>query len=207
MSRQESCDGMLRIKEAVIVEGRYDKNTLLQAVDCAVIETSGFGIFKNSEKTALLRRLASTRGIIVFTDSDSAGFLIRNHIRGTVSGTVKHAYIPDIPGKERRKSAPSKEGKLGVEGMRPEVIIEALRRAGATFIDSAPESGREHSISKADFYSLGLTGAPDSGQRRAALLKELRLPARMTTNSLLDVVNALFSREEFMSVISSLFPQ
>lgn len=203
----ESGNSMLKIKEAVIVEGRYDKNTLLQAVNCTVIETSGFGIFKNSEKAALLRRLAATRGIIVFTDSDSAGFLIRNHIKGTIGGNVKHAYIPDIPGKERRKSSPSKEGKLGVEGMRPEVIIEALRRAGATFIGSAPECEREQGISKADFFSLGLTGAPDSGKRRAALLKELSLPSKMTTNSLLDVANALYTREEFLDIISSLLPQ
>lgn len=194
---------MLTVREVIVVEGRYDKNTLLQAVDCTVIETSGFGIFNDREKTALIRRLAQSRGIIVLTDSDSAGFLIRNRIRGTVGGNIKHAYIPDIYGKERRKSSPSKEGKLGVEGMRPEVIIEALRRAGATFSGEGdiPEKRRE--ITKADFYTLGLTGGEGSREKRLKLLKKLDLPSRMTSNALLEAVNILYSRDEFFSLASS----
>lgn len=197
---------MLKIKEVVIVEGRYDKNTLLQCVDCTVIETSGFGIFNNKEKAALLRRLAETHGIIVFTDSDSAGFLIRNHIKGIVPTGVKHAYIPDIYGREKRKSSPSKEGKLGVEGMTPEVIISALRKAGATFIGETSASAAKEPITKTDFFELGLTGGKDSAERRELLLKKLSLPERMTSNSLLAVVNMLYEREEFISICSELYP-
>ena len=131
---------MIRIREAIIVEGRYDKNTLAQIVDAPILETSGFGIFHDSQRLALLRRLAETRGIIVLTDSDGAGFVIRNYLRGAIDpAQVKHAYIPDVAGKERRKRTASKEGKLGVEGMRPEVLLEALRRAGATRFFPFPE--------------------------------------------------------------------
>ena len=127
---------MLRIREAIVVEGRYDKNTLAQLVDTVILETSGFGIFQDRERLALLRRLAQQRGLIVLTDPDGAGFVIRNFLRGSIPPEqVKHAYVPDVPGKERRKRAPGREGKLGVEGMRPEVLEEALRRAGATFLD------------------------------------------------------------------------
>lgn len=198
---------MLKIKEAVIVEGRYDKNALLQAVDCTVIETGGFGIFNNKEKTALLRRLAATSGIIVLTDSDSAGFMIRNRIKGSVGGNVKHAYIPDIFGKERRKSSPSKEGKLGVEGMRPEVIINALKKAGATFIGESALQKPASKITKADFFELGLSGGIGSSEKRAALLKKLDLPSKMTANGLLDVVNLLYTREEFFSLARQAAPQ
>lgn len=191
---------MLKVKEVIIVEGRYDKNALLQAVECTVIETGGFGIFNNKEKTALLRRLAATCGIIVLTDSDSAGFMIRNRIKGSVGGNVKHAYIPDIFGKERRKSSPSKEGKLGVEGMRPEIIIDALKKAGATFVGETAPDKPVSKITKADFYELGLSGGGDSVRKRAALLKKLDLPSKMTANGLLDVVNILYTREEFFSL-------
>ena len=198
---------MLKIKEVVIVEGRYDKNTLLQCIDCTVIETSGFGIFNDKEKAALLRRLAQTHGIIVFTDSDSAGFLIRNHIKGIVKSGIKHAYIPDIYGREKRKSSPSKEGKLGVEGMTSEVIISALRKAGATFIGEAETSTEKEPITKTDFFELGLTGSKDSASRREILLKKLSLPERMTANSLLAVVNILYERNDFISICSELYPQ
>ena len=153
---------MIRIREAIIVEGRYDKNTLAQVVDAPILETSGFGIFHDSQRLALLRRLAETRGIIVLTDSDGAGFVIRNYLRGAIDPTqVKHAYIPDVAGKERRKRTASKEGKLGVEGMRPEVLLEALRRAGATIEgEDAPLPGAR--ITKADLYAAGLTGGADS---------------------------------------------
>ena len=198
---------MHKISEVVIVEGRYDKNALLQCVDCTVIETSGFGLFNNKEKAALLNRLAKTRGIIVLTDSDSAGFLIRNHIKGIVPSGVKHAYIPDVYGREKRKRSPSKEGKLGVEGMSPEIIVSALRNAGATFIGETPESITKESITKTDFFELGLTGGCDSSNRRSLLLKKLELPENMTTNSLLEVVNILYEKSDFIAVCEELFPQ
>ena len=157
---------MVKIKEAIVVEGRYDKNTLSQIVDAPILETSGFGIFKDKEQMALLRKVAHSRGLIVFTDSDGAGFVIRNHIKSAIEPRyLKHAYIPDIYGKERRKSAPGKEGKLGVEGMRPEVIVEALRRAGATI---EGQSSRSPVITKQDMMELGLSGGTDSSAKRLA---------------------------------------
>ncbi|MDE7246202.1 MAG: DUF4093 domain-containing protein [Oscillospiraceae bacterium] len=195
---------MKSIREVIVVEGKYDKNTLRQVVDATVIETNGFGVFNNREKLALLRRLAAERGLIVLTDSDGAGFVIRNFLKGAVPKTqIKHAYIPDIYGKERRKNAPGKEGKLGVEGMRPGILLDALKRAGATFLDE--ESSAEHfSITKTDFFQWGLTGGTDSRVRRDALLKKLALPERMTTNALLEAVNLLFSREAFMEILHEL---
>lgn len=190
---------MLRVREAIVVEGRYDKNTLSQVVDAVILETGGFRIFKDTERLALLRRLARTRGIIILTDSDGAGFVIRSFLKGAIPpDQVKHAYIPDLPGKERRKASPGREGKLGVEGMSPQVLEEALRRAGATLEDeSAPPRAGER-ITKADLYLLGLTGTPQAAQRRQALLKALELPEHMTANPLLQAVNLLFSREEFL---------
>lgn len=189
---------MIRIREAIIVEGRYDKNTLAQVVDAPILETSGFGIFHDSQRLALLRRLAETRGIIVLTDSDGAGFVIRNYLRGAIDPTqVKHAYIPDVAGKERRKRTASKEGKLGVEGMRPEVLLEALRRAGATFEGDAPQAARTgDEITRADLLDRGLIG-PGSAEKRAALLKTLRLPEHLSTAALVQTLNLLMSREEF----------
>ena len=190
---------MLRIREAIVVEGRYDKNTLSQLVDTVIIETSGFGIFKDKERLALLRRLAEKRGLIVLTDPDGAGFVIRGHLRGSLPpDRVKHAYVPDIYGKERRKRQGGKEGKLGVEGMRPEVLEAALRRAGATFLDEegerAAQAGRP--ITKADFVALGLSGGPGAADRRRALLQRLELPEHLSPNAMLEVLNALFTREE-----------
>ena len=188
---------MRRIKEVIVVEGRYDKNTLSQVVDAAILETSGFGIFNDAAKRHLLKTLAETRGLIVLTDSDGAGFLIRNHIRGIVDPRlVKHAYIPDISGRERRKEKASKEGKLGVEGMRPEVLIEALTRAGATFDDS-PAEQRPAQITKADLYAKGLSGREGSAEKRRQLLQKLGLPERMSADAMLDVLNALMDRESF----------
>ncbi|MBR7082250.1 MAG: DUF4093 domain-containing protein [Oscillospiraceae bacterium] len=195
---------MIKIKEAIIVEGRYDKNTLSQIVDAPIITTDGFGIFSNREKTALLRRLAEKRGIIVLTDSDSAGFLIRNHIKGTVTeGQVKHAYIPEIHGKERRKRASSKEGFLGVEGMRPQVIIDALRRCGAT-LEGEEKSPKSGDINKAFLYEIGLSGGEDSAEMRKRLARKLGLPAKMSANALLDVLNALYTRAELTVIICGL---
>lgn len=188
---------MVKIREAIVVEGRYDKNTLSQIVDAPIFETSGFGIFKDKQQMALLRRVAEIRGLIVFTDSDGAGFVIRNHIKSSIPGKyLKHAYIPDIMGKEHRKAAPGKEGKLGVEGMTPEVLLEALRKSGATFEQEEAPTPRA-AITKADFYELGLTGAPDSKAKRVALLKKLNFPAHMTTNALLEALNVLYDRETF----------
>ncbi|WP_294520616.1 toprim domain-containing protein [uncultured Pseudoflavonifractor sp.] len=196
---------MLKIKEAVVVEGRYDKNTLSQLVDTIIIETKGFGIFKDSERLSLLRRLARERGLVVLTDSDGAGFVIRNFLKGAIPpGQVKHAYIPDLFGKERRKRQPGKEGKLGVEGMRPQVLEEALRRAGVTFLDQ--ESGENISrrpITKADLFAAGLSGGPDSAQRRQALLRRLNLPEHMTANAMLEALNVFCTYEEFQSALSA----
>ena len=191
---------MFRIREAIVVEGRYDKNTLSQVVDTVILETAGFGVFKNQELVALLRRLAEERGLIVLTDSDGAGFLIRSRLKSALpQDRVKHAYIPDVYGKERRKRAPGKEGKLGVEGMTPAVLVEILRRAGATFLEEeAGGRGPKGGITKADLYALGLSGGPDAARRRQALLKHLKLPEHMSANALLPVLNALYDRESFL---------
>ena len=189
---------MERIKEVIVVEGRYDKNTLSQVVDAVILETGGFSVFKDRQKQKLLRTLAETRGLVVLTDSDGAGFVIRGFLKGCVDPRlVKHAYIPDIYGKERRKAQGSKEGKLGVEGMRPEVLLDALRRAGATFEGEDPAS-RPARITKADFYALGLSGREGSREKRLRLLKKLELPERLTADGLLDVLNATMTREEFL---------
>lgn len=186
---------MVKIREAIVVEGRYDKNTLSQIVDAPILETSGFGIFKNKEQMALLRSVAEKRGLIVFTDADGAGFVIRNHIKSAIPGKyLKHAYTPDILGKERRKREPGKEGKLGVEGMKREVILESLRRAGATFEgEASPETAKE--ITKADLMELGLYG-PGSTEARAKLIKKLGFPEKISTNGFLQVVNLLYTKEE-----------
>ena len=191
---------MISVKEVIVVEGRYDKNALSQVVDAVIIETSGFGIFNDAEKRKLLQTMAEARGLIVLTDSDGAGFVIRNYIKGCVDPKlVKHAYIPDIYGKERRKSAPSREGKLGVEGMKPQVLLDALIRAGATFDDEENKKTAPR-ISKADMYARGLSGREGSAEKRAQLIKQLGLPERLTADGLLDVLNATMSREEFLSI-------
>lgn len=196
---------MLHIKEAIVVEGRYDKNTLSQVVDTLILETSGFGIFRNPEQMALLRRAAEKRGLIVFTDSDGAGFVIRGRIRGAIPQRyVKHAYIPDIYGKERRKRKGGKEGKLGVEGMPPQVLEQALRRAGATFLEAeTPEREADPPLTKADLFDAGLTGGADSSARRLALLKRLDLPEHMSANALLAVLNGCYSREEARKILDA----
>jgi len=188
---------MLKLREAIVVEGRYDKNTLSQVVDTLILETSGFGIFKNADQMALLKRAAEKRGLIVLTDSDGAGFVIRNRIKGSIPKEyLKHAYIPDVYGKEKRKRKGGKEGKLGVEGMPPDVLEQILRRAGATFLDGESPREKEAEWTKADLFAAGLTGGPDSAARRQALLKALDLPEHMTANALLAVLNTCYSREE-----------
>ncbi len=191
---------MVRIREAILVEGRYDKNTLSQIVDATILETSGFGIFKDRQRMKLLRQIAEKRGLIVFTDSDGAGFVIRNHIKSAIPAKfLKHAYIPDIPGKERRKSAPGKEGKLGVEGMTPAVILAALRKAGATLEGEQAEP--RGTITKQDLVDLGLSGGPDAAAKRLALLKKLDLPEHMSANALLQALNSLYSLEELVEIL------
>jgi len=193
-----------RIREVIVVEGRYDKNTISQVVDAAVVTLGGFSVFNDREKLAFLRRLAEKQGLIVLTDSDGAGFVLRNYLKGALpKDRVKHAYIPDVKGKERRKRRGGKEGKLGVEGMSPAVLLEALRRAGATFEDAPPPAGeKREALTKADLFALGLTGGEGSAERRRRLLRRLDLPERLTANGLLEALNLLFSREELESLLT-----
>ena len=192
---------MIKIREAIVVEGRYDKNTLSQIVDAPILETSGFGIMNDKAQLSLLRKVAEARGLIVFTDSDGAGFVIRNFLKGTIpANQLKHAYIPDIYGKERRKSAPGKEGKLGVEGMRPEVIVEALRNAGAT-IEGESASATVGNITKQDFMELGLSGGQGSSEKRKKLLQKLQLPEHMSSNAMLQALNLLIDLETLRKLI------
>ena len=196
---------MLHIREAIVVEGRYDKNALSQVVDTLILETGGFQIFKDPERIALLDRAARRRGLVVLTDSDGAGFVIRNRIRGVIPAQfLKHAYIPDVCGKERRKRSPGKEGKLGVEGMPPEVLENVLRRAGAVFLE---EDGRADltgpPLTKGDLFAAGLSGGAGSAERRKALLERLELPEHLSANALLAVLNGCYGREEAERLLKS----
>ena len=194
---------MIRVKEVIVVEGRYDVNALRQIVDATVVATDGFRIFKDREKQGMLRSLASRRGLIILTDPDGAGGVIRGFLCGVVPPEqVKNAYIPDVTGKEKRKSSPSKEGKLGVEGMRPEVLLTALRNAGATMEDvSAPRCGE--AITKADLYRLGLSGGTGSVSKRKALQKHLSLPERLSANHLLAVLNIITTKAELEALLEA----
>lgn len=200
-----------KLREALVVEGRYDKNALAQLVDAPIFVTNGFGVFRDPELAALLRAVAETRGLIILTDADGGGLVIRNHLKGLIDPAfVKHAYIPDVPGKERRKAAPGKEGKLGVEGMPPEVLLTALRNAGATFLDetagahsepvgtsnACPYGKDDTPITKTDLFDLGLSGKPDSKEKRKALQKALGLPENLSANALLTALNCITAREE-----------
>ena len=195
---------MRKIKEVIVVEGRYDKNTLSQIVDATVVTVGGFSVFNDKEKLAFLRRLANERGLIVLTDSDGAGFVIRNHLKGALpKDKVKQAYIPDVMGKERRKRHAGKEGKLGVEGMKPEVLLEALRKAGATFLDEETDAPvQKEPLTQADLFELGLTGGTDSSEKRQALLKKLGLPSKLTANGLLEALNLLYDRETLENIMN-----
>ena len=191
---------MRKVREVILVEGRYDKNTLLQVVDATVLESQGFGIFNDRQKQKLLRSLAEKRGLIILTDSDGAGFVIRNFVRSCVDpALVKHAYIPDRYGKEKRKRAPSREGKLGVEGMPPQVLLEALERAGASFEDEADTGEKRDPITRLDLYRAGLSGGEGSREARAQLIKKLDLPEHLSTGALLEILNATMSREDFLA--------
>ena len=194
---------MIKIDRVVIVEGRYDKIKLSSIIDGVIIETDGFGIFNNKEKQRLIRRLAETKGLLILTDSDSAGFKIRSFIRGIVPAEqIKHAYIPDIFGKEKRKTEASKEGKLGVEGVKAQVIIEALEKAGVLCEESEKTERRE--ITKLDLYEDGLSGKPDSDALRKKLLKHLDLPERLTSNALVQILNTFLTFEEYKAAIEEI---
>ena len=206
---------MVRLRQAIVVEGRYDKNTLAQLVDAPIFVTNGFGIFKDAQTVALLRVVAEKRGLIVLTDSDGAGLVIRNRLKSVIPPQyLLHAYIPDVYGKEKRKAQPGKEGKLGVEGMDPETLLSALRKAGATFLDeefqtqvhagsiahprtsdARPESPDDSLITKTDLFELGLTGRPDSREKQNALKKELGLPEHLSANALLTALNCITTRQ------------
>lgn len=189
-----------KLRQAVVVEGKYDKNTLSQLIDAPIFTTDGFTSMKDPALVHLLREAAEARGLIILTDSDGAGFLIRNTLKGLLPPQgVLHAYIPDLPGKEKRKARAGKEGLLGVEGMRPEVLFKALRDAGAVFEDEAAPQNEKTPVTKQDLYALGLSGRADSAQRRAALLQTLELPAHMSANALLQALNVMFTREEFLA--------
>lgn len=194
---------MVKIREAIVVEGRYDKNTLSQVVDAQIFETNGFGIRKDKARMDLLRRVAEQRGLIVFTDSDGAGFVIRNFLKGAIPAKyLKHAYIPDIPGKERRKSAPGKEGKLGVEGMTPEILLACLKRAGATILGE--DTPTEQPITKQDLFDLGLSGGANASEKRKKLMKKLALPEHLSPNGLLQALSLLYTREELTALAAQL---
>ncbi|MDR1629568.1 MAG: DUF4093 domain-containing protein [Oscillospiraceae bacterium] len=187
---------MIKLKQAVIVEGKYDKIKLSNMLDALIIETNGFGVFKDKEKQAFIRRLGEKHGILILTDSDAAGFQIRSFLGGMLPPhQVTHAYIPDIFGKERRKEAPSKEGKLGVEGMSEAVIRTALLQAGILFETS--EQPRRM-ITNADLYAFGFSGTKNAKERRLRLLQALSLPARLSTGALLKTLNTFLSYEEFL---------
>ena len=190
---------MLKLEQAIVVEGKYDKNALRQLVDAPVFTTDGFGVMHDRAKLALLRSVAQKRGLIILTDPDGAGFVIRNYLKGALPKQgVYHAYVPDIAGKERRKRSPGKEGKLGVEGMRPEILRRALEEAGVPLEDADQAENAASEIAKADLFAAGLSGRADSAQRRDALKKQLRLPEHLSANALLDVLNILYTREEFL---------
>ena len=194
---------MLKIKEAVIVEGRYDKIKLSSLIDAPIIETNGFRVFSDKEKQNLIRRIADARGILVLTDSDSAGFVIRNFLKGVVDKSkIKHCYIPQIEGKEKRKEQKGKEGLLGVEGVSDEVIINAVRKSGATIIGE--NNTKENEIKKSDLFYLGLTGAENADKNRKKLLKHLNMPTYLTTNAMLAALNCLYSLEELENLLEEI---
>lgn len=195
---------MIRIRQAVIVEGKYDQIRLSSLVDTVILTTEGFGVFKDKEKQKLLRRLAYERGLVVLTDSDSAGFVIRSFLNGIVEPQyITNVYIPDVFGKEKRKAAPSKEGKLGVEGMRTEQLLEAFRKAGVTAeTGDAPHERRE--VTKTDLFEDGLSGGQDSARKRRRLLRALDFPERMSANAMLKLINTCMTYAEYKAAVERL---
>ena len=194
---------MVRIREVIVVEGRYDKNMLSQIVDATIVETKGFGIMKDKTLLAFLRKVAEKRGIVILTDSDGGGFVIRNFLKSSINPAhVKHAYIPDVYGKERRKSIPGKEGKIGVEGMKPEILINCLRSAGVT-IDGVSTQTKEE-ITKLDLVEMGLYGGKNSSLLRKKLLETIHLPEHMSTNGMLQALNLLYTLQELQDIVVAL---
>lgn len=198
----------LKIKEAIVVEGTYDKIKLSSAVDALIIQTNGFQVFRDREKLALIRSAAEKSGIIVLTDSDRAGFIIRNYVKQGIDGAkIKHAYIPDVFGKERRKAVPSKEGKLGVEGIDIKLITDALINAGATVIGdeaSGEKAASKRLISKLDLYRDGFSGGANSAARRRSLQRLLGFPERMSANMLVEAVNLICGYDEYAKAVKKL---
>lgn len=198
---------MVEIEEAILVEGRYDKNTLSQVVKAPIIEAGGFGILKDREKIAFLRQVAEKRGLVLFTDSDGAGFVIRNRLKSLLPpGKVYHAYIPDIPGKEKRKRKGSKEGLLGVEGMTPEIILEALRRSGAHFLKEE-QKDKQPQITRQDLYDLGLMGGTNSSERRELVKRQFQLPSHLGTGAFLDALNLITDRQTLETLLMGMEAQ
>ncbi len=195
-------NGLLRTEQAVIVEGKYDKIKLESIIDATIIVTNGYGIFKDKEKLELIRFYAKHKGIIILTDPDGAGFKIRGYLKGSVpEGKITNVYIPDVFGKEKRKEKPSCEGKLGVEGIKKELIIEAFRKAGISFTDDGDtERPVRDLITRTDLYEAGLTGMPDSAERRRTILKKTGLPERLSTTGMLEAFNTMMTREEFYTL-------
>ncbi len=194
---------MIKVQQAVIVEGKYDKIKLSSVIDGLIITTDGFSVFKDKEKTALIRQLAENQGIIILTDSDSAGFKIRNYIKGcTQNGKITNIYIPDIFGKEKRKTTPSKEGKLGVEGIPVDVLKEAFEKADINSENT--ENPNKEMITKAMLYDDGLVGKDRSEEKRKKLQKKLSLPEMLSVNSLIEVLNGLFSLEEYRNALKEI---
>ena len=192
---------MVKIRQAIVVEGKYDKNTLRQLVDAPRFTTDGFGVMHDKKLLAFLRQVAEKRGLIILTDSDGAGFVIRSYLKGALPKQgVLHAYVPDLYGKEKRKAVPGREGKLGVEGMPPEILLQALKNAGAQIEGQQPEQRRE-SITKQDLYAVGLSGTAHSSQRRQALLAKLCLPEHMSSNALLEALNVMYDKQEFLELM------
>ena len=192
---------MIVVKEAIIVEGKYDKIKLSSFIDGMIIETRGVRIFKDTEQMALIRKMADARGLLILTDSDSAGFLIRNYLKSCIApDKIKHAYIPDILGKERRKTSYSKEGKLGVEGIEKQLLIRALEKAGVVVNQETISENKEYvrQVTKQDFFEWGLTGRDESNQKRKQVLKQLKLPEHLTTNAMIDAINSFMSYEAFL---------
>lgn len=193
---------MIKTDKLIIVEGKYDKIKLSSLIDAPILETNGFRIFKDKEKTALIKAAAEKNGVLIITDSDSAGFIIRNYLKGIIKeDRIYHAYIPKIPGKEKRKEKPSKEGTLGVEGIDEKTLLECIKKSGALCED---EKKKKDKISKADFYEIGLTGQADSARRRKALLKYLNMPEYISANAMIDYFNILYSKEELKEIVNKL---
>lgn len=196
---------MRRVRQAIVVEGKHDVIRVRSAVEAIVVPTDGFRIFKDAEKMAMLRRLAQVRGLIVLTDSDSAGGVIRNHLLSCIPAEqLRQAYIPPIPGKEKRKAAPSKEGLLGVEGMDAATVVAALERCGAVFEDEDTPTHASLDLTKADWMALGLSGTADSGTRRERLAQALGVPTYLSANRLLELVNTTVTAEEWERLLKNI---